>query len=256
MRPQRLFILSLACAVCAQAEPCRQTQVELTQSGQPTTLLFPPCAQIKVIARKVTEENAHTTLAEGEVTIRETGGGPMALTLITDRARIHTRAVSKAWMDDIAALVSAGRDDQRYRRQRKPSLRDAERQHELDLANQQLLQRYVDQHGWPGFRTAGVKAARAAFLIVQHADLAMQKRYVEDLRAAVRAGDAWPSSLALLEDRIDVREGRTQRYGSQIQIGADGKPAPHPIQDPGTVDQRRAEVGLEPLADYLKHFAD
>ena len=49
-----------------------------------------------------------------------------------------------------------------------------------------------------------------------------------------------PVFLALLRDRIDVREGRPQRYGTQI----DGKGNIAPLLDAARVSQWRQEVGL------------
>jgi hypothetical protein len=63
------------------------------------------------------------------------------------------------------------------------------------------------------------------------------------------------AELALLEDRVRVAEGRPQVYGSQMRSApAGGPPALEPIADEACVDRRRASVGLEPLADYLRRF--
>lgn len=59
----------------------------------------------------------------------------------------------------------------------------------------------------------------------------------------------------MLEDRVAMREGRRQIYGSQILINPTTQQ--HyvaPLDDPDNVDKRRAEVGLEPLADYVKKW--
>jgi hypothetical protein len=49
----------------------------------------------------------------------------------------------------------------------------------------------------------------------------------------------------LLEHRVRVADGRPQRFGSQY-----GPEGPREIEDCGQLDERRAEVGLEPHADY------
>ena len=58
-----------------------------------------------------------------------------------------------------------------------------------------------------------------------------------------RNGDVAPMYLAMLKDRIDVREGRPQKYGTQL--GNDGKLCPLP--DASRVNEWRQEVGLPPL---------
>ena len=110
----------------------------------------------------------------------------------------------------------------------------------------------VEQHGWPGRSLVGSQACTEAFLILQHADLETQLRYVPLIRKAVDAGDVEKQDLALLEDRIRVKEGKPQLYGSQLGHGADGNPELYPIEDAEHVDELRARVGLPPLAEYLQ----
>ncbi|HEY8505435.1 MAG TPA: DUF6624 domain-containing protein, partial [Gemmataceae bacterium] len=57
--------------------------------------------------------------------------------------------------------------------------------------------------------------------------------------------------LAYLTDRVRVNTGRKQLFGTQMTWES-GKLAPKPIEDAARVDQRRAEYGLPPLADYLR----
>jgi hypothetical protein len=110
----------------------------------------------------------------------------------------------------------------------------------------------MDEHGWPGVDLVGGDGASAAWLIAQHSDLDpdVQQRALELMREAVADGQADPSELAYLEDRVATNAGRPQTYGTQIGC-VGGHAEPRDIADPETVDERRAEVGLEPLADYL-----
>ena len=112
----------------------------------------------------------------------------------------------------------------------------------------------VDENGWPALSLVGEAAAGGAFLLLQHADHHTQRRFLPLLREATAAGEARPTDLPLLEDRVLMQEGKPQRYGSQLTRGPDGRPELWPIEDPEHVDARRAEVGLEPLADYLRRF--
>src|SRR5690606_11018508 len=104
----------------------------------------------------------------------------------------------------------------------------------------------------------GVEAARSAWLVAQHADhhLSLQRRALELMTSAVERGEAEANLLAMLRDRVAVNEGRRQIYGTQIFRLADGTPVPWPCEDPEHLDERRAEVGLVPFADYFTRFAD
>ncbi|MCP4246955.1 MAG: hypothetical protein GY778_07885, partial [bacterium] len=59
------------------------------------------------------------------------------------------------------------------------------------------------------------------------------------------------AALAYLTDRVLVQEGKPQRYGTQF-FAKDGVFKLNPIEDEAYVDARRKEVGLGPLAEYVK----
>jgi len=82
----------------------------------------------------------------------------------------------------------------------------------------------------------------------------MQK-YLPTMRAAASKGELAKQSLALVEDRVLTFQDKPQLYGSQYRYNeATGKPEFFPIADEAHVDERRASMGLEPLADYAKGF--
>lgn len=122
----------------------------------------------------------------------------------------------------------------------------------VDRDNTAWLAEVIDTHGWPGRRLVGDDGANAAWLLAQHADHdpAFQRRCLVLLTAAVAAGDADPANLAYLTDRVAVHEHRPQVYGTQLRWDGE-RSVPAEIADPELVDQRRAEVGLMPLAEYL-----
>jgi hypothetical protein len=125
------------------------------------------------------------------------------------------------------------------------------KQGEIDAANMKRLAEIIDTFGWPGMRFAGA-ASSTAFLVLQHADHASQRKYLPLLREAVKRHDAVGSELAMLEDRVRVADGKPQLYGTQLTAGKPLRFAP--IEDEAHVDERRAGVGLPPLAEYAKMF--
>lgn len=113
----------------------------------------------------------------------------------------------------------------------------------------------LDKNGWVGTDKIGGQANQTLFLVIQHSDLKTQQKYLPMMREAVKNKNANGSALALLEDRVGLGEGKRQVYGSQI--GQDNETQKHyvlPLDDPDNVDKRRAEVGLGPLADYVKRW--
>jgi hypothetical protein len=107
-----------------------------------------------------------------------------------------------------------------------------------------------DLEAWPGVRLVGDDGAHAAWLVAQLADTGLQERALEHLEVAVDCGDAPPAHYACLLDRVRMASGRPQVFGSQVVEGDDGELAPWPIEDPAGVDDRRARVGLGPLAEH------
>lgn len=123
----------------------------------------------------------------------------------------------------------------------------------IDAENLKRLREIIDAHGWPGRSQVGERAAMAAFLIVQHADLADQKSLLPLLQQAAEAGEMDRSQLAMLEDRILVGDGKPQRYGTQLSRQAEtGRLAFNPIEDPTNVDARRHQIGLSPIDDFAR----
>jgi len=127
----------------------------------------------------------------------------------------------------------------------------------LDKDNREWLKGVVEKHGWPGKSLVGTDGAHAAWLLVQHADpdLPFQKKCLDLLKAAVKASEADGPDLAYLTDRVLSNEGKKQLYGTQL-VQTAGRMVPKPIEDEAKVDERRKEVGLQPLAEYLKTAAE
>tara|TARA_R110002167_G_scaffold128570_10_gene310932 strand:+ start:268 stop:1248 length:981 start_codon:yes stop_codon:yes gene_type:complete len=126
---------------------------------------------------------------------------------------------------------------------------------EKDAINLIKIKNILDEYGWLGPEIVGTQGNSTLFLVIQHADLPVQEKYLPMMREAVTKGDARPSSLALLEDRVALRQGKRQIYGSQI--GRDQETGEYfvsPLDDPGNVDKRRAEVGLGALQDYVSNW--
>ena len=75
------------------------------------------------------------------------------------------------------------------------------------------------------------------------------------LETHARAGELTPSSVAMLTDRVLVRAGRAQRYGSSFEV-VDGRLVAHRIEDIAGLDARRASVGLAPMAEYVRKLGE
>lgn len=122
----------------------------------------------------------------------------------------------------------------------------------VDRRNQTRLLELVPADGW--FTSYGERPAAAAFLIVQHSNVELWRRFVPMLEPLAREGKVDGQDYALMYDRLQLAEGRPQRYGSQMTC-RDGRWVVNTLEDPANVDARRAEMGMGPLADYEAYFA-
>jgi len=166
----------------------------------------------------------------------------------------------------VAMLDSIYVEDQKYRQQidgieKKYGWESKEMQDHWKIINQKdsinliKVESVLDEYGWVGADVVGGQGNLTLFLVIQHSDQATQEKYLPMMREAVKKGKAEGSSLALLEDRVALRQGKRQIYGSQI--GQDLETQLYyvsPLEDPDNVDKRRAEVGLQPLAEYVSHW--
>ena len=120
------------------------------------------------------------------------------------------------------------------------------------------LRASLREHGWPGRTLVGDDGATAAWLLLQHAvlDPGLMRSALPLLERAVQVREAEPKHLAFLVDRIRVLEGRPQLYGTSHDWDARGRMSPRPIEDPTGVEERRRQVGLEPLAENTRRLRE
>lgn len=123
---------------------------------------------------------------------------------------------------------------------------------EVDRANLMRMKAIFKAQGFPTAAQVGPDGVEAAMLLVQHADADpdFQQSVLSSLQS--RAGkDISGDTFAMLEDRVSVRQGHPQRYGSQLDF-KDGHLVPkQPIGDLKEVDKRRESVRLMPLQSYI-----
>jgi hypothetical protein len=157
----------------------------------------------------------------------------------------------------IDTLIELGRDDQRGRDGIAQAVAAQDtaslfRMLRADSARSRWLRQTVATLGWPARTVVGDSAAGAAWLILQHSPMSeWQEEMLPTLELLTRRGEIAPSDLALFTDRVLVRRGQPQRYGSQFDV-VDGRLVPAPVADLSQLDARRAGVGLPAMAEYVR----
>jgi hypothetical protein len=127
---------------------------------------------------------------------------------------------------------------------------------EIDDPNTERMKKIIAQHGWPGKSLVGQDGAFAAWLLVQHAthDVKFMEDCLALMQAAADRGEASRKDLALLTDRVRIRQGKPQLYGTQLKQGPDGEFVPEPIEDEEHLEERRKEMGLSSMADEARRI--
>lgn len=166
----------------------------------------------------------------------------------------------------VKELFVIGEEDQKYRNQMeeiqskyggdgKEMRALVKSMKETDSVNLVKVSAIYNKFGWLGEDEIGSQGNTTLFMVVQHSDLKSQEKYLPVISEAVKKGKAKARHLALLQDRVNLLQGRKQIYGSQVSWNM--KTNDYyvlPLEDPENVDKRRAGVGLSPLADYLSEM--
>lgn len=174
---------------------------------------------------------------------------PSAPVAVQLRVRaVLDQAMRKFWPDGTAAkLADADRD--------ALDAIVAERVRVIDDANTSYLRAHLPGDGWFRQSRDGEQITSDAWLIAQHSnDMSFQTAVAARMAPLAVSGEVKGSHFALIYDRTEMFARRPQFYGSQVSCQS-GQWQPVPIRDAATVDVRRRQMGMAPLAEYMKEFA-
>lgn len=114
-----------------------------------------------------------------------------------------------------------------------------------------------DNSSWPEHAVIGGQGNITICNVLQHADLETREYYMPMMRQAVLDKKLESRYLVRAEDRIATDKGELQIYGGQMKYYPKTKSFNvWPVFDPVNIDKRRAEIGLEPIAEFLKNRFD
>lgn len=118
-----------------------------------------------------------------------------------------------------------------------------------DDRNLSLIISLLEKCGMPTLAEVSQEQVMAVWLVIQHSDKYFMKKYLPMLEQSAKNGDIDKSMIALTKDRVLMYEGKPQIYGSQVMNGKLWD-----LYKPEYVNQRRREVGLNPIEEYLEMF--
>lgn len=125
------------------------------------------------------------------------------------------------------------------------------------LVNEGKVKTILDKYGWPAKEMIGEQGNWTICNVIQHSDNDVRIKYLPMMRKAVEDEKLEPRFLVRAEDRIATEKGELQIYGGQMKYCPESKTFNvWPVYDPVNIDKRRAEIGLEPIAEFLKSRFD
>lgn len=119
-----------------------------------------------------------------------------------------------------------------------------------DSVNLKIVTDVIDKYGWLGRGSVGFIGNYSLALVIQQADIQIQEKYLPIMREAFANKNVEPNDLALLEDKVLLRKGNKQIYGSVI-VSVGNKNYVAPIENVENLEKKRAELGLRSMNSYL-----
>jgi uncharacterized membrane protein YphA (DoxX/SURF4 family)/peroxiredoxin len=124
----------------------------------------------------------------------------------------------------------------------------------LDRSNFEYLASVMDQHGYPGKTMVGEPTNLVGYEILKRQPEAIEN-YILMLQDFTESGELPMTHYATLEDLLLMYKQEPQKYGTQGYIDSSGNPYIWPIDNPETVNERRAKVGFTTtIEEYAKEL--
>jgi hypothetical protein len=121
----------------------------------------------------------------------------------------------------------------------------------VEALNVGSLKDVIAEQGWPRISDVGDYAATKAWQIAYNTNnLAFQVEAVRAMEPLLETGEVEKRNYAMLFDLVHFSTTGKQRYGT-LESCVDGRLVTDPVEDAAGLDARRAEMGLQPLAERL-----
>ena len=122
----------------------------------------------------------------------------------------------------------------------------------IDKENQLLITSIL-KNGLP--KGLSPQSYKAIWLIIDHADLKLQKKYLPIMEEAACKKLISANDFAVLTDRICMKEGKPQKYGTQsYTVTSEGKQVIYiwPVEDARKLNTLRNEIGAGDIETYVQ----
>ncbi|MBO9676055.1 MAG: hypothetical protein J7577_21625 [Sphingobacteriaceae bacterium] len=188
----------------------------------------------------------------------------LSLLAVTTRAQVKPRlakTIDSLYQEDQAVQLRLKAMSERNAPKDSLKLQDSLKK-QTYIRGIQAAKAIYNQYGYPTMQMVGADAAHHFFVLIQHADSdpKFQVEMLPVLDKQSKKGNISRKDYAYLYDRVQRNTGGRQLYGTQPSYDKTGNLFdsnnkiifPADLADPQHVDERRKEVGLEPLEQYYE----
>ena len=124
-----------------------------------------------------------------------------------------------------------------------------------DALNLEKVSKILDEKGWPDKASIGERGTSTLFLVIQHANQEAQEKYLPLIKKAMVDNNLPKRQYAMFYDRLLLRRGEKQIYGTQLAMDKVSKlPYVLPLESPEKVDERRSKMGLNSMQENLNRW--
>lgn len=130
----------------------------------------------------------------------------------------------------------------------------SEKTKEINRKNLELVSTIL-KSGWPD--NLKDESYKAIWTIIDHSDTRSQKKYFPILKTAADKKYIPYSDIATLKDRILMKSGKRQLYGTQSKIViSDNRPVIYiwPVKQQQRLNERRLAIGMDSIEAYIKQL--
>ena len=124
---------------------------------------------------------------------------------------------------------------------------------EIDRQNLTTVISLIEKCGMPTLEEVDDIQMSAIWVVFQHGDNVNRKKYLPLLEQSAKKGDLKATQIAMMKDRTLMMDGEPQVYGTQVKKNGNEWEL-YDLENPETVNKRRAEMGFGPIQEYLERW--
>lgn len=169
-------------------------------------------------------------------------------------------AIAKHWIEDQAArrVYIASKTDDKTGADFWTYRLAVARTSNADFNSTEYMKVLLKEYDWIDQKRFGERVSMGAWLLVQHADdhVELQQLALSRMEPYLNTDGVSKTDYAYLWDRVAVNSGKKQRYGTQPnwECTPEGKLTLQPLENPETVNDRRAEMGMDSVEVGLQEM--